>query len=75
MPNHKIKIKNMSRKEKSDAIERWVVLITCVFKAEESIRKQWKDMLEEAKTATLERREQIAHDYFTAIAEEILSKN
>lgn len=34
MPNHKIKIKNMSRKEKSDAIERWVVLITCVFKAE-----------------------------------------
>ena len=55
------------------AIERWKSIAEAVFWAEEAIGKEWDERLHSAPSMTREEQQQLADEYMTAIATEIVS--
>ena len=63
----------MMKRKRSEAIDRWKLIISAVFAAEAAISKDWKFKLKAAKNLGQEEREKLADEYLEAIAEEIIS--
>ena len=58
---------------RQEAIERWKSIAEAVSWAEEAIGNEWYDRLKAAPSMTREEKQQLADEYLTAIATEIVS--
>lgn len=58
---------------RQEAIERWTVICSTVFWAEENIAKEWHERLKSAHTLMEKERHELAGAYLQAVATEIVS--
>lgn len=63
----------MMTKKRTEAIDRWKLIISTVFAALASISNDWEFRLRAAKHLGKKEREKISQEYIMAIAEEIVS--
>lgn len=63
----------MTKRKKTEVIDKWKLIISAVFEAEAAISEDWEFKLKAAKHLGKEEREKISQEYITAIAEEIVS--
>lgn len=63
----------MMTKKRTEAIDRWKLIISTVFAALVSVSDDWEFRLKVAKHMGKKEREKIRQEYITAIAEEIVS--
>lgn len=64
----------MTKQERQELIERWMLLAKTVFVAEDNIYDDWKPKLEASKNSSKIVKEQMADAYLRAIATEIVEK-
>lgn len=65
----------MMTKKGNEAIDRWKLIISTVFAAEEAISEDWEFKLKAAKHLGKEEKKKLADEYLEAVAEEIISKS
>ena len=58
---------------RQQAIERWTVICSTVFRAEENIAHEWHERLKSAHALTEDERHELAGAYLHAVATEIVS--